>query len=164
MYVLCRMCGYVILKLREAIKCGGCYRALLEGDTQAASVVSTFVKRTDYVEGAQVRVTVEVFLLLCAVERVMWHSTRELSMCSDSITELLCAHFSTILAEYTLTTCHDVKNKVVRRYVSMRLRQLSNALTLEYSQRTSNSVPFSSRTVGGGVHTSVFQPSRRAAN
>jgi len=157
------MCGNVLLKLRRtgSIKCDGCYKALQDTDNQAASV-STFVTNTGFSEGAQIRVCVQMFSLLNAVERVMWHSRKQLMVCNGSTTEQLCAHFKKTLETYTLPTCHDLKDKIVRRYVQMRLRQFSTAFTSDFhAEKHLNSVSFGSRTMGGGILTENFQPSRR---
>lgn len=68
--ILYKMCGYIVFKLKQRIKCINCYSKLLHSDP-VLHPKSGFFKACEFLEGALVSVSDEVFQLLKAVELII---------------------------------------------------------------------------------------------
>jgi len=64
------MCGYVVFKLKQRIKCTNCYSKLLHSGL-VLHPRSGFLKCCEFLEGALVSVSDEVFQLLKAAELII---------------------------------------------------------------------------------------------
>ena len=69
-----KMCGYVVFKLRNFIKCEDCYLKLQDNsDLMFTSFsLSTFVAISDYTPGAQIKISKEMFHILEGAGKIMY--------------------------------------------------------------------------------------------
>lgn len=158
--VFYRVCGYVVFKLRHSIKCENCYLRLQDNSdsTYSSFRLSAFVDISDYTPGAQIRVSNEVFNILEGAERILWKVKTKLIILGDCLNDKLLTYYNTALEHLPLSTCHNIKSKLVSRFLSMRLKQLSVHLNVaQHSLHNKESSAFASKTMGAGVLVDRFK-------
>ena len=159
-FVVYRMAGYILHVLKKSIKCAECYQRL-QAPEDSDNPLAQFIDLTDYSPGAQIKVSSEVYKLLSPVERVMWAAKSQVITMGGGLREKFIAHFERVLADYSLGTCHPTKDKIVARYVKMRLLQMSKNLNKDFVSDVHGAAAFGSRTMGGGLLTERYAPRAR---
>lgn len=130
--VLYRMCGYVVNKLVErlTLKCQGCITALQHQGPEPHPM-SLWVKTTNYGGGEhQISVSNEVFQLLRRVEYNLLRCRSMLvNLKTAALSVIMSLFMPHLLSSSNLTTCHDVREVIVKYWVNMRLKQMTTDLT-----------------------------------
>lgn len=157
--VFYRMCGYTVFKLKRFIKCEACYIKLQDNSeiTYTPTSLSAFVDFSDYTPGAQIRVSQEVFNILEGAERLLWKSKSKLLNLGTSLNDKFVSYCDISLKHLPLNTCHKVKQKLISRFVSMRIKQLSVFLNMIGDSDIEQTSTFASKTMGAGILADRFK-------
>lgn len=149
------MCGYVVFKLKQRIKCTNCYSKLLHSDP-VLHPRSGFVKACEFLEGALVSVSDEVFQLLKVVELILKGVKNQVKNVGQALKTELEHHLRRELTTFTISTCHNRKDLLISRYCSIRLCQISSELSIPASK--SNTSAFGSKSMGSRLLADNFNP------
>jgi len=154
-----RMCGYVVFKLRRSIKCEACYLKLQDNSeyTYTPTSLAAFVDISDYTPGAQIRINPEVFHFLEGAERIIWKIKSRVLLLGKSLNNKFVSHCNIALEHLPLSTCHNIKQTLISRFVSMRLKQLSIHLSNVENENVEISSAFASKTMGAGLLADRFK-------
>ena len=114
--------------MRNFIKCEDFFYYLkLQNSSDLTFTLSfflfAFIAISDYTPGAQIRINKEVFDILEETERIIWKIKSKLL--DKSMNDSLISYLHTALKHLPLSICHYVRDKLISRFMSMRIKQLS---------------------------------------
>ncbi|XP_077277517.1 uncharacterized protein LOC143905797 isoform X2 [Temnothorax americanus] len=151
---LYKMCGYVLRKLQSSIKCKVCYNSLLHQrpvDHPKAGLLLV----CEFVEAALVRVSDEVYQILHGAESIIMASENIMKDLGGSLKCTLESHIMKELSSFPLSTCHDQRQTLISRFLSMRLRQLLPC------PKSNQNTAFASKSMGSRLLADAFNPRPR---
>ncbi|TGZ52573.1 Transposable element p transposase [Temnothorax longispinosus] len=154
--ILYKMCGYVVFKLKQRIKCTDCYLKLLHSGP-VLHPRGGFVKACEFLEGALVSVSGEVFQLLKAIELILKGIKNQLKDVGQALKAKLEHYLKKELSNFTISTCHNRNDFLISRYCSIRLRQISLELS-SISANKNNTSAFGSKSMGSRLLADNFNP------
>jgi len=150
--VLFRMCGYVVKTLLDSkqVKCEGCMNSLKSSERCPASVWTIL---TDFKEGAQVQVSEEVFRLCKYVEFNLRRWKSLIQSLKSSFTEALEQPLKQVKS--TLPVCHGITYVLLKRYSTMRLKQMTRTSEV-VNAAPSDGSQFGSKSMGSRFLADLF--------
>jgi hypothetical protein len=127
--VLYRMCGYLLHSMRSngQFKCDTCFEKLQHHDSDPHPM-SKWTAKTDYVPGVQIRISDELWALLSAIDYNIMRWQKELIGMTNMLSVVIHS-VSIALSQYPVPTCAScpkLKEKIVARFVEMRVKQSSH--------------------------------------
>lgn len=154
--ILYKMCGYVVFKLKQRIKCTNCYSKLLYSGP-GLHPRSGFLKCCEFVEGALVSVSDEVFQLLKAAELIIRNVKDKIKDVGQMLRTKIEHYLKRELSTFIISTCHDTKDILISRYCSMRLCQIASELS-NMTANKNNTSAFGSKSMGSRLLADNFNP------
>lgn len=152
-----KICGHVVYKLKPHIKCVNCYLKLLHSE-DVPHPRAGFTLASELVNDALVKVSDEVFQLFKSVEVILQAIKPQLKNIKSSIKLQIQNHIHTVLSHLSLSTCHDIRPQLLKKFIGMRLNQLSANLSLIRSDQSKSSA-FGSKSMGSRLLADNFNPS-----
>lgn len=149
--VLYKMCGYVLRMLQSNIKCKLCYNNLLHQEL-VDHPKAGLLRVCEFVQGALVRVSDEVYQILHGAESIIMVPQNTFKDLQGSLKRILECHLIKELSSFPLSTCHNQRETLISRFLSMRLRQLLP------QQKSDTSTAFASKSVGSRLLADSFNP------
>lgn len=146
----------MLYKLKQRIQCTNCYSKLLHSGP-VAHPRSSFVKACEFLEGALVSVSDEVFQLCKAVELILKGVKNTFKDVRQELRAQLEHYLRKELSTFTISTCHDRKDLLISRYCSMRLCQMSSEVSSILVNKSSTA--FGSKSMGSRLLADNFHPS-----
>lgn len=114
--------GYLVSRVVKNNKtCETCARAI-QSDSNSAGSHCLLQQLKSYKEGCLVSCTSEVFELLQEAEKIFRATNFSLLHHKKNVRKLLLSEIQQACADVTFPNCHDVKNVLLRRFITLRLR------------------------------------------
>lgn len=167
--VLYRMSGYLLHSMRSngQLNCDECFYNLQHQGEMPLPVAKWTIK-TDFIDGAQIRVSAEVFDLFKAIAFNLLVWEEDLLKVVGNMVALVQRSILPALATYNIPSCDscpNLKKKISGRFVTMRIKQMEkeNKPSKEKTPPASES-SFSSKSMAYRCLAAKFKGKRKRKN
>ncbi|KAK3907896.1 Transposable element P transposase [Frankliniella fusca] len=160
--VLYRMCGYLLHSMRKSgqLSCDSCFENLQhQGDTPLS--LAKWTVMTDFKENAQIQVSAAVYRLLQAIEFNINIWTKDILKLEANATTLVYRSVVPALSAYDIPSCLScltIKEKIVKRFIVMRLKQIEKT---PLEERPAHDSSFASKSMAYRVLATNYRGKRR---